>query len=142
MLDWLWRNKEWVFSGVGVALVGAVIALILKRQRGATMHQRSTGAHSPTIQIAGNVIITNGKSPLKPKSNIVDPTFKQILELDPKLRKLCHEVLPPPPAPPRRPMSSESLRQSPASKWVLSVGIIFLLLLIAGALSMFFYCHR
>jgi hypothetical protein len=29
MIDWIMKNREWLFSGVGVAIVGGLIALIL-----------------------------------------------------------------------------------------------------------------
>lgn len=28
MLDWIMNNKEWVFSGIGISLIGAIISLI------------------------------------------------------------------------------------------------------------------
>ncbi len=33
MLAWIWSNKEWLFSGVGVALVAALIALLRRAGR-------------------------------------------------------------------------------------------------------------
>jgi hypothetical protein len=59
-MNWLIENKEWVFSGVGVAILGALLAL---RSRRGSDHNRSTNAksvqtardHSPQIRAGGNV---------------------------------------------------------------------------------------
>ena len=47
MLDWLYNNREWLLSGLGVAIVGAFIRLIWSR--------RSTNANAELIQTADKV---------------------------------------------------------------------------------------
>lgn len=60
MIDWIIENKEWVFSGVGVALISGIIWMIkAKRVRSKTcasvkQHQRS-GSNSTNIQAARDV---------------------------------------------------------------------------------------
>jgi hypothetical protein len=38
MIDYLIENKEWIFSGVGVALLSALVALLLKRRKTRSTH--------------------------------------------------------------------------------------------------------
>jgi hypothetical protein len=33
MLNWLLQNKEWVFSGVGVAIVAGILGLLLRKSK-------------------------------------------------------------------------------------------------------------
>lgn len=59
MIDWIISNREWVFSGVGVAVVTAVLSLIRKKQdknKDATK-TATAGANSMIIQSEGNVTI-------------------------------------------------------------------------------------
>jgi hypothetical protein len=63
MLDWLWKNKEWVFSGVGVAaLVGFLGWLRSKRKSGSRLHQSQQSGHNSTnIQAGRDVNIGGGQ---------------------------------------------------------------------------------
>ena len=58
MLDWVWRNKEWVFSGIGVAVVLGIIGWIRGKSGGQV--QRS-GKNSTNIQAGGDIKIGGGK---------------------------------------------------------------------------------
>jgi hypothetical protein len=45
ILDYIQRNKEWIFSGVGISIIGAVFALgrhLLSRKRLNSVHDTST----------------------------------------------------------------------------------------------------
>jgi hypothetical protein len=53
MWNWLLANREWVFSGVGVALVTAVLAL---RRRNNRPSQSQTAGNSSTNIQAGRDI--------------------------------------------------------------------------------------
>jgi hypothetical protein len=61
MLDWIVKNKEWIFSGVGVAVLG-VTAQILKLRKRSTDDrpvQKLSIAQAPTITQAPVLNITN-----------------------------------------------------------------------------------
>ena len=53
MWSWLNANKEWVFSGVGVAILTGVAAVLLKK-RSLSQNQQS-GNNSMNIQAGGNI---------------------------------------------------------------------------------------
>ena len=53
-MHWILANKEWIFSGIGVAIIGGIIGLIWKRKAGQS--QRG-GHHSTYIQASGDVNI-------------------------------------------------------------------------------------
>jgi hypothetical protein len=60
MFDWIWNNRQWVFSGVGVALVTA-IAYTLRRYLSPTdgprQQSQASGAHSVNVQAGRDVTI-------------------------------------------------------------------------------------
>lgn len=53
-LAWVIDNKEWIFGGVGVAVVTGVIALLRRRQNGVTQKQTS-GANSTNVQAGRDI---------------------------------------------------------------------------------------
>lgn len=53
-MDWLWSNREWVFSGVGVAVASGLIAWVLRRRTHRSVRykqKQSGGTKSTNIQI-------------------------------------------------------------------------------------------
>jgi hypothetical protein len=48
-LTWVIDNKEWIFGGIGVAAIGWLFALFIRRQDGLSQRQRS-GANSTNLQ--------------------------------------------------------------------------------------------
>jgi len=46
-MNWVWANKEWVFSGAGVALLGLLYKLLLKSRPADNSGHVSTGRNSP-----------------------------------------------------------------------------------------------
>ena len=60
-LTWVIDNKEWIFSGIGVAVITGVIALLKRRQNGLTQRQRS-GANSTNLQAGRNINLNQGRS--------------------------------------------------------------------------------
>jgi hypothetical protein len=59
MVDWLWNNRQWVFDGVGIAIIGGAIAWFRSRRKspsGAHQSQHS-GTHSTNIQAGGDIKI-------------------------------------------------------------------------------------
>lgn len=67
MLDWLIMNKEWVFSGIGVLILGAIVRYILKRKSNANITQNQTsGKSSINIQGARDINLSLNPSSEKP----------------------------------------------------------------------------
>lgn len=59
VLDWFWRNKEWIFSGIGVAILVAIIGWIRGKPSGG-QSQRS-GKNSTNIQSGRDINIGGGQ---------------------------------------------------------------------------------
>jgi predicted membrane metal-binding protein len=60
MIDWVISNKEWVFSGIGVAVLAAILSVLLRsrsKQRKSTVLQQSGGDHSRNFQAEGGMRI-------------------------------------------------------------------------------------
>lgn len=55
MLQWLIENKEWIFSGVGVAVITGVIALVrrLFTHNASPSSMEQSGGHGSTNYQAG-----------------------------------------------------------------------------------------
>ncbi len=47
MIEWLLKNKEWVFSGVGVAIISVIFTLFFKKSRINQTHIKTKGDYSP-----------------------------------------------------------------------------------------------
>ncbi len=56
IVSWIDANKEWLFSGLGLAILGLVIRFIWRKRAVPAQSQRS-GSGSVNIQSAGNVKI-------------------------------------------------------------------------------------
>jgi len=54
-MDWIVENKEWIFSGIGVFVLGFVISIFARKgkQKSIKMKQKS-GSNSTNIQIGGD----------------------------------------------------------------------------------------
>lgn len=58
-MEWILANKEWIFSGIGVLIVGLLINLFKgKKDLKATKMKQKSGSNSSNIQIGGDY---NGK---------------------------------------------------------------------------------
>ncbi len=56
MVDWIGKNVTWIFSGVGVAIIGAILSLLFKRRRTESSKQEQTsGDNSTNVQVGGDV---------------------------------------------------------------------------------------
>ena len=58
---WVIYNKEWIFGGIGVAVITGVIALLRRRQNGLSQRQRS-GANSTNLQAGGDINVGGGRA--------------------------------------------------------------------------------
>ncbi|MFZ6641797.1 hypothetical protein ACO0LL_18810 [Undibacterium sp. TC4M20W] len=59
LIAWFARNVEWVFSGIGVFIIGLIVAGIAKgRSRGVTQNQKAA-SHSTNVQVGGDVKINH-----------------------------------------------------------------------------------
>lgn len=57
MIDWIVSNKEWLFSGILIAIPIAIISLIVKNVK--ISQKQKSGANSTNIQIGGNFSVSN-----------------------------------------------------------------------------------
>jgi hypothetical protein len=69
-MEWLEKNKEWIFSGIGVAIIGWIGAWIFLRQKpekgGNKKQSQRSGSNSINIQAGDNIHLgdkTNGRDP-------------------------------------------------------------------------------
>ena len=54
-MEWIIENKEWVFSGIGVFIIGLIISVFTKNgKRKSTKMKQKSGANSTNIQIGGD----------------------------------------------------------------------------------------
>ena len=61
-MNWLIENREWVFSGAGIAIIGAVGGLFWRSNAKKTSHQViKAGDNSNNIQSNGNVTFSIGE---------------------------------------------------------------------------------
>lgn len=57
-MNWLIENKEWVFSGVGVFVLGLVITFLARRQKAGSQKQtQKSGSNSTNYQAGGDINI-------------------------------------------------------------------------------------
>lgn len=54
-MNWIIENKEWIFSGIGVFILGLIVTIITRKKKGKSlkMNQKS-GSNSTNIQIGGD----------------------------------------------------------------------------------------
>ena len=54
-MQWLLTNKEWIFSGIGVSIIGVLISLFFSRKK--PSQSQKSGDHSENYQAGGNISI-------------------------------------------------------------------------------------
>lgn len=62
VLEWLWDNKEWIFSGIGFTVVSFIARFLFKKRKCNTGNHQSSSFNigSHITQVNGNYTI-NGK---------------------------------------------------------------------------------
>lgn len=55
-MDWIIENKEWLFSGVGISIIGLIYYLIVKNKRNKVQKQKA-GKNSTNVQAGGDINI-------------------------------------------------------------------------------------
>jgi hypothetical protein len=63
--SWLTVNREWVFSGIGVAALSVIVAFVFQRRRAAPSQHQQSGHSSVNIQAGGDIDL--GRREDKPK---------------------------------------------------------------------------
>lgn len=53
--EWLIQNKEWLLSGVAVAIPIAVFGWLFARQHSRRIQKQKAGENSTNIQVGGNI---------------------------------------------------------------------------------------
>lgn len=59
-LAWVLENKEWIFSGIGVAAIGWLFLLFKRRQNGLSQRQRS-GDNSTNLHSGRDINLNRGR---------------------------------------------------------------------------------
>lgn len=55
-MEWIIQNKEWFFSGLGVAIITIIWSLLKRGKSGRIVRQKQkSGSHSNNIQAGGNI---------------------------------------------------------------------------------------
>ena len=55
-MEWILVNKEWIFSGVGVFIIGLIVNYFnRKKSSNAIIQKQKSGSKSTNIQIGGDV---------------------------------------------------------------------------------------
>ena len=57
-MQWVIDNKEWLFSGVGIFIVSALVGLAIRKKTGLKQSQKS-GSNSTNYQAGGDIKIGN-----------------------------------------------------------------------------------
>jgi hypothetical protein len=61
VFDWLIQNEQWLFSGIGVAIVSWIGALIFKRNNSSSSQTIRSGNNSTNFQAGRDVNIGSNK---------------------------------------------------------------------------------
>jgi hypothetical protein len=61
VFDWLIQNEQWLFSGIGVAIVSWIGALIFKRNNSSSSQTIRSGNNSTNLQAGRDVNIGSNK---------------------------------------------------------------------------------
>lgn len=80
-MDWILANKEWVFSGVGVAIVGSFIALFFRRRTAGSTHNVSTVKARSMI---GSPVATGSNISQNVSITLATPQSAQFVEYSPR----------------------------------------------------------
>lgn len=116
MYSFLIDNKEWIFSGVGVAVLGWIIAMIFRRRR----KEQSIKARNKSINIqtGDGAHITLSSLP-KDQGNgqpdIQRATLEDVKEFDPKIQELISVL------------SGEAMNKSMASPLQMLISLVVFL---------------
>jgi len=89
-MNWLWANKEWVFSGIGVVFLGLLVRILLRPravgQSGIVSADRNSSVLGSPVASGSNIsqtvsIVLNGTRSTPPQTKIpyaAKPTPKEI----------------------------------------------------------------
>jgi len=55
--DWIEQNKEWLFSGLGIAIIGWFITWSINRHKNTSHQIQKSGKNSVNIQAGKNINI-------------------------------------------------------------------------------------
>jgi membrane protein implicated in regulation of membrane protease activity len=62
IINWLSSNKEWIFSGIGVAVISTIVALFFRRYQIKKKQIQKSGNNSINIQVGGNLNLSSKES--------------------------------------------------------------------------------
>ena len=89
MLDWILQNKEWIFSGIGVTVIGVtgwVFKFLINKRKKATTNQKKYISNKFWSNLSGTVVIIFGnelpdteKSGKRPRVSLNDLEASRII---------------------------------------------------------------
>ena len=54
-MEWILENKEWIFSGIGVFIIGLIITLFTRKRKSKSIKMKQkSGSNSTNTQIGGD----------------------------------------------------------------------------------------
>jgi plastocyanin domain-containing protein len=55
LMEWILDNKEWIFSGIGVFIIGLIIAFFSRKKKNKSIKMKQkSGSNSTNTQIGGD----------------------------------------------------------------------------------------
>jgi len=66
-MEYLMENIKWIFSGIGVFIIGLVINIIIKKFKNNNSQKQNVKDNSTGIQVGGNFTINEKESERKKK---------------------------------------------------------------------------
>lgn len=60
LINWISNNKEWIFSGAGIAIIGLIGRFIYKGTQASSSQNIKSGKNSTNIQVGRDMNISNG----------------------------------------------------------------------------------
>jgi hypothetical protein len=74
-IQWIWENRKWLFSGIGVAVIGLLLSLLAKtcsrKQRGSPSGLAAGAADEPPVRKLTSVLAEFAAAPLLQQADLV-----------------------------------------------------------------------
>ena len=87
MIDWVIENVQWIFSGIGVAIITAVVGFAIRRKRAGIPSQQIRSAEGSTnIQAGGDVRLSIDQPAIQKQSD------NEVPLLEPPVTDIAHPI--------------------------------------------------
>jgi len=89
MIEWIWGNREWIFSGIGIAIITVIFSLIINRKKSGSSHNNpASSSHESVTKVGDNAELTD--SVIARDIILRDSTL--IIERQPKFESIEKEL--------------------------------------------------